>query len=197
MRFFEIPSEPFKGYKLPLLFSEAQIQSRLSDLGQQISADLAGSEQPPILIGVLNGSFYFMADLLRSMTIEAEMDFLKISSYQKTQSTGTISMIKDISASIFNRDIIVVEDIIDTGLSMNYLRKHLLNNSPASLRVATLLYKRGMAELDAEPDYVGFEIQDQFVIGYGLDINQCYRQLRDIYAFSPEDLEKIRKKDDE
>ena len=196
MRYFEIPNDPFKGYKLPLLFSESQILSRIATLGQQMSNDLKDSTLPPILIGVLNGSFYFMSDLLRAISIEAEMDFLKISSYQKTQSTGTISLIKDISANIHDRDIIIIEDIIDTGLSMNYLRKHLLNNSPASLKIATLLYKRDMAHLDAEPDYVGFEIPDRFVIGYGLDINQCYRQLRDIYAFSPEDHLKIRTEDD-
>ncbi|MCK5519899.1 MAG: hypoxanthine phosphoribosyltransferase [Candidatus Marinimicrobia bacterium] len=192
MRYFEIPQDPFKGYRLPLLFSESDIQARIAILGKQISKNFKNKKQAPILIGVLNGSFYFMADLLRAMSIEAEMDFLKISSYQKTKSTGTISLIKDISADIRNRDIVIIEDIIDTGLSMNYLRKHLLNNSPASLSIATLLYKKELANLDKEPDYVGFEIPDLFVLGYGLDINQYYRQLRDIYAFSSEDLAEIR-----
>ena len=194
MKYFKIEHEgPYQGYDLPLLFSEEEIQNRVYELGQKISQDLKNAPEPPIFIGVLNGSFYFMSDLLRAMSVEAEMDFLKISTYQKTSSTGTVRLIKDISAHITDRDIVIIEDIIDSGLSMNFLRKRLATNSPSSIRIATFLYKREISHLEVEPDYVRFNIPDRFVIGYGLDIDQRYRQLRDIYAFTPEDLEKIRK----
>ncbi len=172
----------FDGQVLDLLISEEEIQERVKQIARQISKDYRDKEKPPIMIGVLNGSFYFMADLLRAMTIEAEMDFIKISSYQKAGSTGTVRLIKDISADIHNRDIILVEDIIDTGLSINYLRRHFENSHPASVRVVVLLYKKEITDVDVEPEYVGFEIPDKFVVGYGLDIEQQYRRLRDIFA---------------
>jgi hypoxanthine phosphoribosyltransferase len=176
----------FDGEVLDLLISEEEIQDRIKILAKQISKDYKKAKKPPIVIGVLNGSFYFMADLLRAMTIEAEMDFIKISSYHRTGSTGTIRLIKDISADITGRDIILVEDIIDTGLSINYLRNHFENSSPSSVRVATLLYKKEITKVDDEPEYVGFEIPDRFVVGYGLDIEQQYRRLRDIFAMNME-----------
>ncbi|MDD3716130.1 MAG: hypoxanthine phosphoribosyltransferase [Candidatus Marinimicrobia bacterium] len=172
----------FDGRILDLLISEEEIQERVKQIARQISADYEGKSKPPIMIGVLNGSFYFMADLLRAMSIEAEMDFIKISSYHKISSSGTIRLIKDISADISKRDVILVEDIIDTGLSINYLRNHFLNSHPASVRVVALLYKRSITKVDVEPEYVGFEIPDKFVVGYGLDIDQQYRRLRDIFA---------------
>ncbi|MFO7841324.1 MAG: hypoxanthine phosphoribosyltransferase [Fidelibacterota bacterium] len=172
----------FDGTVLDLLISEEEIQEKVKQIARQISADYRDKEKPPIVIGVLNGSFYFMADLLRAMSIEAEMDFIKISSYQKAGSTGTVRLIKDISADIYNRDVILVEDIIDTGLSINYLRKHFENSHPASVRVVVLLYKKEITEVEVEPEYVGFVIPDKFVVGYGLDIEQQYRRLRDIFA---------------
>lgn len=172
----------FDGRELDLLISEEEIQERVKQIARKISADYKGRKKPPIMIGVLNGSFYFMADLLRAMTIEAEMDFIKISSYQKTSSSGTIRLIKDISADITNRDVILVEDIIDTGLSINYLRNHFMISHPASVRVVALLYKRDITSVGTEPEYVGFVIPDKFVVGYGLDIDQQYRRLRDIFA---------------
>ena len=176
----------FDGHVLDLLISEEEIQDRVKVLGRKITQDYKNKKKPPIMIGVLNGSFYFMADLLRTMKIEAEMDFIKISSYQKTGSTGTVRLIKDISADITDRDIILVEDIVDTGLSINFLRKHFENSSPASVRVATLLYKKEITKVEVEPEYVGFEIPDQFVVGYGLDIEQQYRRLKDIFAMPME-----------
>ncbi len=172
----------FDGKVLDLLISEEEIQEQVKVLARKISTDYKKKKRLPIIIGVLNGSFYFMADLLRAMSIEAEMDFIKISSYQKTGSTGTIRLIKDISADISGRDLILVEDIVDTGLSINYLRRHFENSSPASVRVATLLYKKEITKVDIEPEYVGFEIPNKFVVGYGLDIEQQYRRLRDIFA---------------
>lgn len=171
---------------LDLLISEEDIQERVKQLAREISSDYKDKAKPPIIIGVLNGSFYFMADLLRAMDIEAEMDFIKISSYQKTTSSGTIRLIKDISADITHRDILLVEDIIDSGLSINYLRKHFLNSSPASVKVASLLYKKEITRVEIEPEYVGFEIPDKFVVGYGLDIEQQYRRLRDIFVMNGE-----------
>jgi hypoxanthine phosphoribosyltransferase len=179
----------FDGEILDLLISEEEIQERVKQIARQISADYSGKGKPPIMIGVLNGSFYFMADLLRAMTIEAEMDFIKISSYVKTGSTGTIRLIKDISADIHNRDLILVEDIVDTGLSINYLRNHFRNSHPASVRVATLLYKKEITKVKVPPEYIGFEIPDKFVVGYGLDIEQQYRRLRDIFAMNSEKKE--------
>lgn len=174
----------FDGRVLDLLISEEDLQERVKHLARQITQDYKDKTKPPIIIGVLNGSFYFMADLLRAMDIEAEMDFIKISSYQKTHSTGTIRLIKDISADITDRDILLVEDIIDSGLSINYLRRHFLNSSPASVKVATLLYKKVITKVEVEPEYVGFEIPDRFVVGYGLDIEQQYRRLRDIFVMN-------------
>ncbi len=172
----------FDGKELDLLISDEEIQDRVRKLGKEITKDYKKKEKPPIMIGVLNGSFYFMADLLRAMAIEAEMDFIKIASYERTKSTGTIRLIKDISAQITGRDIILVEDIVDSGLSINFLRKHFENSSPASVKVATLLFKREITQVEVEPEYIGFDIPDRFVVGYGLDIEQRYRRLRDIYA---------------
>ena len=160
----------FNGAVLDLLISEEEIQERVKILARQITKDFKNKKLPPIVIGVLNGSFYFMADLLRAMNIEDEMDFLKISSYQKTDSTGTVRLIKDISADITGRDIILVEDIIDTGLSINFLRKHFEYSSPSSVSVATLLYKKEISQVETEPEYIGFNIPNKFVVGYGLDI---------------------------
>ena len=176
----------FNGAVLDLLISEEEIQERVKILARQITKDFKNKKLPPIVIGVLNGSFYFMADLLRAMKIEAEMDFIKISSYQKTDSTGTVRLIKDISADITGRDIILVEDIIDTGLSINFLRKHFEYSSPASVSVATLLYKKEISQVETQPEYIGFNIPNKFVVGYGLDIEQQYRRLKDIYAMSDE-----------
>ena len=176
----------FKGQVLECLFTEEQIQQRVSEIAKDISGDLKDAPLPPIMIGVLNGSLFFMADLMRAMSIESEMDFIKISSYHHTSSTGTVRLVKDISAQITDRDVILVEDIVDTGLSINFLRKRMLSNSPNSLRVVTFLYKKEMSQLEKEPEYIGFVIPNRFVVGYGLDLDQKFRTLRDIYAFEAE-----------
>lgn len=177
---------PFKGQVLDCLFTEDQIQHRVKEIAAEISNDLKDAPLPPIMIGVLNGSLFFMSDLMRAMSIESEMDFIKISSYHHTSSTGTVRLVKDISAQITDRDVILVEDIVDTGLSINFLRKRMLSNSPNSLRVVTFLYKKEMSQLEKEPEYIGFVIPNRFVVGYGLDLDQKFRTLRDIYAFAPE-----------
>lgn len=174
---------PFKGQKLDRLFSEKEIQARVKELADQISHDLKNAKKPPILVGVLNGSLFFMADLMRAMSIETEMDFIKIASYHHTSSTGTVRLVKDISAQITDRDVLIVEDIVDTGLSINFLRNRMLSNAPHSLRVVTFLYKKEVSQLKKEPEYIGFVIPNRYVVGYGLDLDQKYRTLRDIYAF--------------
>jgi hypoxanthine phosphoribosyltransferase len=177
---------PFKGQELECLFTEKEIQKRVEELAKHISKDLKDAEKPPILIGVLNGSLFFMADLMRAMSIETEMDFIKISSYHHTSSTGTVRLVKDISAQITDRDVLIVEDIVDTGLSINFLRNRMWSNAPQSLRVVTFLYKKEMSQLKKEPEYVGFVIPNRYVVGYGLDLDQKYRTLRSIYAFEPD-----------
>jgi hypoxanthine phosphoribosyltransferase len=174
---------PFKGQKLDRLFSDKEIQARVKELADQISHDLKNAKKPPILVGVLNGSLFFMADLMRAMSIETEMDFIKIASYHHTSSTGTVRLVKDISAQITDRDVLIVEDIVDTGLSINFLRNRMLSNAPHSLQVVTFLYKKEVSQLKKEPEYIGFVIPNRYVVGYGLDLDQKYRTLRDIYAF--------------
>ena len=162
------------------LLSAQQIQNRISELAKDISRDYAN--KTPIFVGVLNGAIIFMADLIRQLTIECEIDFIKISSYgNKRISSGQITMIKDFSADLSARDIIVVEDIVDSGLSVNYLKKRIESMKPESVKFVSLLVKRDGAVVPYDIDYVGFEIKNKFVIGYGLDFAQKYRNLTDIY----------------
>lgn len=162
-----------------LLFSANQINDRVCEMGRDISEIYF--ERDPIFIGVLNGSFIFMADLLRSLTIDCEMDFIKLKSYIGKESTGSVELIKDISADIKDRNIILVEDIIDTGNTIKFLRKKLYDSSPKSLSIATLLFKPNVVKLDFNIDFIGFEISPEFVVGYGLDFNQKFRHLDSIY----------------
>jgi len=166
-------------YNMSLLFTPEQIQNRVLELGKTISQNFDGKN--PILIGVLNGSFIFMADLLRALSIDCEMDFIKVRSYIGMNSTGTIKLIKDISADVTNRHIILVEDIIDSGYTISFLRKRIHDASPKSISIATLLIKPENTNLDFLVDYVGFEISPEFVVGYGLDFNQKLRHLDGIY----------------
>ncbi len=165
------------------LFSEKQIQDRLGELARQISRDYEG--KVPIMIGVLNGAVILLADLIRYLSIECEMDFIKISSYGNARvSSGEITMIKDFSADLKGRDIIVVEDIVDSGLSVQYLKRRIKSMKPASLKFVSLLVKKGAAKVELEIDYVGFEIENKFVIGYGLDYKQQKRNVNAIYQLA-------------
>ena len=169
-----------KSYLFEEIISEAELCQRVKELGQQISIDYKG--KVPIIIGVLNGSFLFMADLIRNLNIEFEVDFIKISSYgNDLKTSGSVSLIKDISANITGRDIIVVEDIVDSGLSVKYLYKKLSNNNPKSINVITCLKKKTKKDIDQLIKYIGFNISSSFVIGYGLDFKQKYRGLNSIY----------------
>lgn len=160
-----------------------EIQKRVAELGKELSEEY--KSKLPIFIGVLNGSFMFMADLLKNITINCEMDFFKLSSYGDTKiSSGRVKLVKDLNADITDRHLIIVEDIVDSGLSIKYIEELIAEHKPASMKVATLLYKPDSLKYDVKIDYIGFKIPSKFVIGYGLDYAQKYRNLPSIYALS-------------
>ncbi len=167
------------------LISKDKINARLVELGKMISE--RNKDSVPIIIGVLNGSFLFMADLVRNLDVDFEVDFIKISSYGNSKiSSGKVKLVKDMSADISNRDVIIVEDIVDTGLSLEFLKHRLEEMKPKSLQFATLLYKKDIAQISFDVDYIGFEIEDKFVVGYGLDYNQKMRGLPSIFIMDEE-----------
>lgn len=171
----------YAGQELEILLTPEQIQQRIRELAHQISRDYEG--KVPIFIGVLNGSFIFFADLFRELTIDGEVDFIKISSYaDETRSSGTVLLIKDISCDVTGRDVIVVEDIIDSGLSIKFLKRRLEESAARSVRFAALLIKEH-TRIDFPIDYLGFKIPNRFVVGFGLDLAQKLRNLKAIYAF--------------
>ncbi|HIF37238.1 MAG: hypoxanthine phosphoribosyltransferase [Methanobacteriota archaeon] len=172
---------------MKLLVSEEDIKKRVKELAEQINKDY--KDKSPIFVGILNGCYVFMADLLREVTIDTEVDFVKIRSYESDSSTGTIKFRKDISADINNRHIIIVEDIIDSGFTINFLVNRLKGSGPKSVAVASILFKKEIAKIDFEVDYVGFEIPPEFVVGYGLDYDEKYRNLKDVMVLEPKDLE--------
>jgi hypoxanthine phosphoribosyltransferase len=166
------------GYKL--LIPEKKIHERMVAIGQEISQIY--HNEIPILIGVLNGGFIFLADLIRYINIDCEIDFIRISSYgDATETSGHIKVLKPLSADIKGRHVVIVEDIIDSGYSLEFLVKMLTAFGPASLRIVTLLQKRSCLKAEVNVDFVGFDIEDKFVIGYGLDYQQIKRNLRSIY----------------
>ncbi len=167
---------------VPLL-TEEKIQSRIKELAEQISLEYKSSV--PVFIGVLNGSFLFMSDLIRYLTINCEIDFFKLSSYGDAKiSTGNVTLLKELNCEVNDRDIIIVEDIVDTGLSIKYIEELFAEQRPSSMRVASLLVKPGSLKYNVKIDYIGFKIPDKFVIGYGLDYAQKYRNLRGIYILN-------------
>ncbi|MFA5510454.1 MAG: hypoxanthine phosphoribosyltransferase [Candidatus Cloacimonadaceae bacterium] len=159
-----------------VLFDEHKIQARLREIGSQISSDYAG--KVPVLIGILKGGFIFMADLVRAIDIYVEMDFMAVSSYGTgTTSTGAVKIRKDIDINVEGRDVIIVEDIVDSGLSLQYIKDYVWKHKPASVRVCVLLDKPTAHKLEIEFEYVGFEVGNEFVVGYGLDYGELYRNL--------------------
>lgn len=167
------------------LYTEEQIQQRVKELAEQISKDYKSSI--PVFIGVLNGSFLFMSDLIRYITIDCEIDFFKLSSYGDAKiSTGKVKLLKELNCEVTARDIIIVEDIVDSGLSIRYIEKLFSKETPKSVRVASLLVKPDSLKYDIKIDYIGFNIPSKFVIGYGLDFAQKYRNLRSIYVLNEE-----------
>jgi hypoxanthine phosphoribosyltransferase len=172
------------GDRFTLMIGERRLRDRIRQLARQISKDYR--RRVPVFIGVLNGSFIFFADLIREVTIDCEVDFLKLSSYGDAKiSSGNVRLLKDLNCQVTGRDIIIVEDIVDSGLSMEYIRNLILHQNPASFKVVTLLYKKDSVKSAITIDYVGFSIPSDFVIGYGLDYAQRERNLKAIYRLAP------------
>ena len=163
--------------------TEEQIRKRIKELAASINADYAG--KTPIFIGVLNGSFIFLADLIREINVDCEMDFFKLSSYGDAKiSSGQVKLLKNLNCEVAGRDILVVEDIVDSGLSIAFIKNIIEKENPKSLKLVSLLIKKGVPKIDFPVDYVGFEIPPDFVIGYGLDYAQKVRNLKAIYRLS-------------
>ena len=160
----------------PIVVSEEQLQARIRELGKEITSDYEG--RVPLLVGVLKGAFVFMSDLARAVDLPVEFDFMAVSSYgSATRTSGVVRIVKDLDIDLTDRDVIIVEDIVDSGLTLSYLRKNLLARNPASLEVCALLLREGLQKTDTELRYVGFTIPPAFVIGYGLDVAERYRNL--------------------
>jgi len=180
MSLIKINQQGLLGENYSVLISEEEIHQRLIELGDEIVNTFSG--EIPILIGVLNGGFIFLADLIRYINIDCEIDFIRISSYgDEKESSGHIKVLKPLSADIKGRHVVVVEDIVDSGLSVQFLLKMLSAFEPASLRVATLLRKKSRIKIDIPIEFIGFDIEDKYVVGYGLDDRQIKRNLRAIY----------------
>ena len=167
-----------------VLLSEEEIREKVAEIGKQISVDFAGKN--PIFVGVLKGCFIFMADLMRQVSIPCSMDFMAVSSYSGTSSTGAVKINKDLSQDILGRHLILVEDILDSGVTLNYLKQYLTVRQPASIHIATLLDKPARRKADIQPDYCCFQVPDAFVVGYGLDYEERYRNLPYIGILKPE-----------
>ena len=169
-----------------ILLTEEEIAAKVAELGSRIGADYA--DRRLTLVSVLKGSLPFMADLMRAIPVPVRIDLMEVSSYggTTTESSGLVRILKDLSATIEGEEVLIVEDIIDTGLTLNYLVRYLRGKNPRSLRICTLLDKPARRLVDIPVDYVGFTIPDQFVVGYGLDYGEYYRNLRFVGVLRPE-----------
>jgi hypoxanthine phosphoribosyltransferase len=158
------------------IVGEDELQARIRELGKEITADYEG--RPPLLVGVLKGAFVFMSDLSRAVDLPVEFDFMAVSSYgSATRSSGVVRILKDLDLDLTDRHVLIVEDIVDSGLTLAYLRKNLAARGPASLEVCALLVKEGLQRVELDLKYVGFTIPPKFVVGYGLDVAERYRNL--------------------
>lgn len=163
-----------------LVFSKGEIQKRVKTLGETISKDYAG--QPLILIGILNGAFIFMADLVRQVNLPVEIDFVRVSSYgNHAHSSGVISFTKDIELDITNKNVLLVEDIVDTGRTISHLKEMIAARQPRSIKICTLIDKKERREIEVEIDYQGFVVEHGFLVGYGLDYAEQHRHYPEIY----------------
>jgi hypoxanthine phosphoribosyltransferase len=168
-----------------VVVSAKEVHDRVHELGRQITADYA--ESPPLLVCVLKGAINFMSDLMRTIELPVEVDFMAVSSYgAATKTSGVVRIVKDLDVDLLNREVLIVEDVVDSGLTLNYLRHYLGARSPKSLEVCTLLLKEGEQRVEQSIKYVGFTIPSDFVVGYGLDVNERYRNLDAIYTFTGE-----------
>jgi hypoxanthine phosphoribosyltransferase len=165
-----------------VVVSAKEVHDRVEELGRQITLDYA--ESPPLLVCVLKGAINFMADLMRAIELPVEVDFMAVSSYgAATKTSGVVRIVKDLDVDLANRDVVIVEDVVDSGLTLNYLRQYLGARSPASLEVCALLLKEGEQRVEQSLKYVGFTIPPDFVVGYGLDVNERWRNLDAIYTY--------------
>lgn len=170
---------------LKILLTKEQIEKRVQELGEELTKKFDGEE--PLFIGVLKGSFIFMADLIRNVDLKCSMDFMAVSSYGSgTSSSGAVKINKDLNEDITGRHIVIVEDILDSGVTLNYLCGYLKNRKPASVTLVTLLDKPARRKSPVKADYTGFEVPDEFVVGYGLDYAEKYRNLPFVGVLKPE-----------
>ena len=167
-----------------VLIESADLARRTEELGHELSAVYEAAERPPVLVGVLKGSVLFLADLVRAMSVDVEVDFMSISSYSAggAQQSGVVRIVKDLDSDVHGRDVVIVEDIVDTGLTLNYLRRNLGARQPRSLRAVTLLDKSVRRIVPVPLEHRGFDIPDVFVVGYGLDFQALYRNVRDLLS---------------
>ena len=173
--------------RIDILLSEERVRARVREMGQEIARDFQG--QVPVVLGLLNGSFIFMADLVRAMDLELEITFMRVASYGgKTVTTGEVKILHDLDCTIQGRHVLIVEDIVDTGLTLHKVRNVLLDRQPASIRIVTLLDKPSRRRVEVPVDYVGFTIEDHFVVGFGLDMDGKYRNQPYVGIYSPESL---------
>jgi len=178
-------SEQMKDDILKVLLTEEEIQARVKEIGEQITRDYRGKDV--FFLGVLKGCFVFMSDLVRSVDLPCTMDFMAVSSYGNgTTTTGAVKITKDLSQNIEGKDVVIVEDILDSGVTLSYLKNYLMGRKPASIKIATLLDKPERRKADIKADYFGCTIPDAFVVGYGLDYAEKYRNLPYIGILKPE-----------
>jgi hypoxanthine phosphoribosyltransferase len=176
-------TEPIPNQKLNLLLTREQIEQRVQQLGAEITRDFAG--QSLVLLGVLKGAAIFLADLARAISLDCTFDFISAASYRGTESSGAVQVLQFLNQSIENRAVLLVEDVLDTGITLNHLKKFLLTQQPAMLKIAALLDKPSRRLQPIEGDYIGFTIPDHFVVGYGMDLCEQYRNLPDIHFVPP------------
>jgi hypoxanthine phosphoribosyltransferase len=170
-----------------IVVDEQDLQQRIGDLGKEIAGDY--QDHPPLLVGILKGAFMFMADLARAIDLPVEFDFMAVSSYgSATRTSGVVRIMKDLDLDLTDRHVLIVEDIVDSGLTLAYLRKNLKARGPKSLEVCALLVKEGLQKVEPDLKYVGFHIPPEFVFGYGLDVDEKYRTLPYIAEGAGEDL---------
>ncbi|HEX2294616.1 MAG TPA: hypoxanthine phosphoribosyltransferase [Actinomycetota bacterium] len=173
-----VRTQPFE-----VLIDAARLKARVEELAREIAAAYEGAEEPPVLVGVLKGSVLFLADLVRALPIDVEVDFMSISSYSAGGAqSGVVRIVKDLDSDVHGRHVVIVEDIVDTGLTLNYLRRNLGARSPRSLRAVTLLDKSVRRIVPVPLEHRGFDIPDVFVVGYGLDFQALYRNVRDLLS---------------
>ncbi|MDO8885914.1 hypoxanthine phosphoribosyltransferase [Candidatus Oleimmundimicrobium sp.] len=168
-----------------ILIGEKEIKKRVKELGESISKDYQGKEL--VLVGILRGAIIFLADLAREINVPMKVDFMAVSSYgSSTKTSGVVRILKDLDDDIRGKDVLIVEDIVDTGLTLKYLLKNLKSRKPASLKVCSLLKKENKQQISLDIDYCGFKVPDNFIVGYGLDWDEKYRNLSCIYVLKPE-----------